>query len=90
MYTAKTVAYAVIFGNCIGFFLWSSVIALASNVEQPKIDVNETGSITGIKVPYQGKEPKTNSVPVLDYIIGLWFVFSTAWALWVLLNPLIS
>ena len=89
MYTAKTVAYAVIFGNCIGFFLWSSILALGS-AEQPKIDVNDTGSITGLKVPYQGYEPKTNKLEVLDYIIGLWYVFSTAWALWVLLNPLIS
>jgi hypothetical protein len=89
MYTAKTVAYAIIFGNCIGFFLWSSILA-PGPAEQPGINVNDTGSITGLKIPYQGKEPRTAKLEVLDYIIGLWFVFSTAWALWVLLNPVIS
>jgi len=89
MYTAKTVALAILIGNCIGFFLWSSIIALGSG-EEVKIDVNDTSSITGIKVPYEGKEPKTNSLPILDYIIGLWFAFSTPWAIWVIVNPFSS
>jgi hypothetical protein len=94
MYSAKTVAFAILFGNCIGFSLWASIMALGSTANQPDIQVEESSSIWGVKsvvkVPYKGSEPKTgfSSIPILDYILSLWFIFSTGWALWVILNPI--
>jgi hypothetical protein len=96
MYSAKTVAFAILFGNCIGFFLWASVMALGSgSSENPTVETQETDSIFGVKsvvkVPYKGQEDKLKAgFAVIDYILGLWFIFSTGWALWVILNPIPS
>jgi hypothetical protein len=87
MFGNKSLALAILFGNCLAFFIYSGLIG-SYNTEQIKFDVNDTGSITNLKVPYRGKEPKFG-LEFLDYIIGLWFVLSTAWCLWVLLNPVI-
>jgi hypothetical protein len=96
MYSAKTVALAILLGNCIGFFLWGLVMAGTGGPGQPGIETEETPSIFGVKsivkVPYKGQESqiKTNSLPILDYILGLWFILTTGWALWVILNPIPS
>jgi hypothetical protein len=96
MYSAKTVAFAILFGNCIGFFLWAGVMALGTSSENPSVETQESNSIFGVKsvvkVPYKGQENqiKTGSLAIIDYILGLWFIFSTGWALWVILNPIPS
>jgi hypothetical protein len=96
MYSAKTVALAILLGNCIGFSLWTLILIGAAGTGQPGIETEETPSIFGIKsivkVPYKGQEEqiKTNSLPILDYILELWFILTTGWALWVILNPITS
>jgi hypothetical protein len=95
MYSAKTVAFAVLFGNCIGFFLWAGVMALGTTSENPSVEVQESDSIFGVKsvvkVPYKGQESQIKAgFGIIDYILGLWFIFSTGWALWVILNPIPS
>jgi len=87
--TAKTLAYGLLLGNIIGMILYSAFIGA-----QPAAPTIQTGSIsilganitsiTDLKPNYG--QPQTG-ISLIDLIIAAYFTLSTAWALWVILNP---
>jgi len=87
--TAKTLAYGLLLGNVIGMILYASFIGV-----QPSAPVVQTSTIsilganiTGISSlnPNYG-QPQTG-ISLIDLIIAAYFTLTTAWALWVILNP---
>jgi hypothetical protein len=83
-------ALGILLGNSIGFFLYASIISLAVSPDIPQIDVNgSTKAITDLKPNYGNKYPQSG-LEIIDWLIQVWFIMSTAWSLWVLVNPFSS
>ena len=87
--TAKTLAYGLLLGNIIGMILYASLIGT-----QPRVPVIETSTIsilgvniTGISSLNPNYEQPQTGISLIDLIIGVYFTLTTAWALWVILNP---
>jgi len=87
--TAKTLAYGLLLGNIIGMILYAGLIGA-----QPPSPTVQTGSIsilgvniTSITSLNPGYDKPQTGISIIDLIIGAYFTLSTAWALWVILNP---
>jgi hypothetical protein len=88
MTSNKTFAYAVLLGNIIGMILYASLIG--AQPPQPAIS-SHTASILGVNITTINVNPNYDKpqtgISIIDMLVAVYFTLSTAWAVWVIINP---
>jgi len=84
----KTFAYGVLLGNIIGMILYASIIG--AQPPEPAISVHTT-NILGVNVSTVSINPNYDKpqtgISIIDMLVAVYFTLSTAWAIWVIINP---